>query len=120
MSESGVELFAGDFFESLPAARFDLVLCAGVTHIFDGERNRLLYRRLASILAPDGGLAIVTFLPKRDPRALIFAVQMLAVSVGGNAHKESDYREWLESEGYGEPEIRSLGDNPNRLLLASR
>lgn len=116
----GVELFAGDFFESLPAAKFDLVLCAGVTHIFDGERNRLLYRRLTSILAPDGGLAIVTFLPEQDPRALIFAVQMLAVSVGGNAHKESDYREWLESEGYGEPEIRSLGDNPNHLLLASR
>lgn len=116
----GVELFAGDFFESLPAAKFDLVLCAGVTHIFDGERNRLLYRRLTSILAPDGGLAIVTFLPEQDPRALIFAVQMLAVSVGGNAHKESDYREWLISEGYGEPEIQSLGGNSNHLLLASR
>ena len=120
LPNSGVELFAGDFFETLPAARFDLVLCAGVTHTYDGERNRLLYRRLASITAPGGGLAIVTFLPERDPRALIFAVQMLAVSVGGNAHKESDYREWLKAEGYREPEIRSLGNTPNHLLLAPR
>lgn len=120
LPDSGVELFAGDFFETLPDARFDLILCAGITHIFDGERNRLLYRRLAQVLAPGGGLAIVTFLPERDPRALIFAVQMLAVSTGGNAHRESDYREWLEAEGYRDPETRSLGDNPNRLLLTSR
>ncbi len=120
LPRSGIELFAGDFFETLPDARFDLVLCAGVTHIYDGERNRLLYRRLTSIIAPDGGLAIVTFLPERDPRASIFAVQMLAVSAGGNAHKESDYREWLKAEGYREPEILRLGDNPNHLLLAPR
>jgi len=120
LSRSGVELFAGDFFETLPASQFDLVFCAGVTHIYDGERNRLLYRLLASILAPDGGLAIVTFLRERDSRALIFAVQMLAVSAGGNAHKESDYREWLKAEGYQEPEIQSLGNTPNRLLLAPR
>ncbi len=120
LSSSGVELFAGDFFETLPDARFDLVLCAGVTHIYDGERNRLLYRRLASIIAPDGGLAIVTLLPERDPRASIFAVQMLAVTAGGNAHRESDYREWLKAEGYREPEILRLGDNPNHLLLAPR
>lgn len=120
LPRSGVELFGGDFFETLPDAQFDLVLCAGVTHTYDGERNRLLYRRLASILAPGGGLAIVTFLPERDPRALIFAVQMLAVSAGGNAHKESDYREWLKAEGYREPEIRHLSNSANFLLLTSR
>ncbi len=120
LPRSGVELFAGDFFQTLPAGQFDLVLCAGITHIFDEAHNRLLYRRLASIIAPDGGLAIVTFLPERDSRALIFAVQMLAVSVGGNAHRESDYREWLKAEGYRDLEIRNLGDSPNRLLLASR
>ena len=74
LPESGVELFAGGYFEILPDGRFDVVLCAGITHIFDGERNRLLYRRLASIVAP-GGLAIVTFLPERNPIASIFAVQ---------------------------------------------
>ncbi len=120
LPDSGVKLFAGDFFETLPDLRFDLVLCAGVTHIFDGERNRLLYRRLTRIIVPGGGLAIVTFLPERDPRALIFAVQMLTVSTGENAHKESDYREWLKAEGYREPETLRLGDNPNFLLLASR
>ena len=77
-----MELFAGDFFETLLAGAFDLVLCAGITHIFDGEPNRLLYRQLASIIAPGGGSAIATFLPERDPRAWIFAVQMLAVSTG--------------------------------------
>ena len=120
LPSSGVELFAGDFFEVLPDAQFDLVLCAGVTHTYDGERNRLLYRRIASILAPGGCLAITTFLPEHDPRASIFAVQMLAVSAGGDAHKERYYREWLEAEGYRAPEIRHLGDAANFLLLASR
>lgn len=120
LPDSGVELFAGDFFETLPNARFDLILCAGITHIFDGERNRLLYRRLTSALAPGGGLAIVTFLSGRDPRASIFAVQMLAVSPGGDAHGENDYREWLKKEGYREPEIQALGDGPNFLLLVPR
>ncbi len=120
LPRSGVELFAGDFFKVLPDARFDLVLCAGVTHTYDGERNRLLYRRIASILAPGGGLAIVTFLPEHDPRASIFAVQMLTVSAGGDAHKESDYREWLEAEDYRVPEIRHLGNAANFLLFTSR
>lgn len=120
LPSSGVELFAGDFFEVLPNAQFDLVLCAGVTHTYDGERNRLLYRRIASILASGGGLAIITFLPEQDPRASIFAVQMLAVSAGGNAHKEIKYREWLEAEGYRAPEIRHLSNTANFLLLTSR
>ncbi|CAA9433550.1 MAG: hypothetical protein AVDCRST_MAG37-781 [uncultured Rubrobacteraceae bacterium] len=120
LPSSGVELFAGDFFEVLPNAQFDLVLCAGVTHTYDGERNRLLYRRIASILASGGGLAIITFLPEQDPRASIFAVQMLAVSAGGDAHKEIKYREWLEAEGYRAPEIRHLSNTANFLLLTSR
>jgi len=45
---------------------------------------------------------------------------MLAVSAGGDAHKERYYREWLEAEGYRAPEIRHLGDAANFLLLASR
>ncbi len=70
------------------------------------------------ILALSGGLAIVTFLPERDPQGVIFAVQRLAISVGSNAHPESEYREWLRAKGYGEPEIQNLGNSPDHLLLA--
>lgn len=95
----GVELFPGDFFETLPAGPFDIVWLAGVTHTFDGEHNRRLYRRLRPIVADDGALVIVTFL-RGTPRARVFAVQMLVVGNRGDSHGEDEYREWLDETGF--------------------
>lgn len=117
---AGVELFAGDFFEQLPRGPFDLVLCAGVTHTFDGGRNRQLYRRLQPIVAPGGGLAIVTFLPRSNAVASIFAVQMLVVTSEGDTHSEEDYRRWLGDAGFASVEAKGLEDRPQALVLAAR
>lgn len=99
VAEGGVDLFAGDFFEVLPDDAFDLVFLAGVTHTFDGDSNRSLYRRLRSVMAPSGGLAIVTFLRGHGPVAAIFAVQMLVIGRGGDTHGGDDYRRWLAEAG---------------------
>ena len=95
----GVELFPGDFFEILPEGPFDLVFCAGVTHTFDGERNRLLYKRLRPLVADDGALAIVSF-PRGTPQARLFAVTMLVVGNRGDTHSTEDYRQWLADAGF--------------------
>ena len=58
LGNAGVELFAGDFFTTLPPGPFDLVICGLTTNMYDGARNRDLYRRPRPITAPAGGLAI--------------------------------------------------------------
>lgn len=96
----GVELFPGDFFETLPEGPFDVVFCAGVTHTFDGDHNRRLYQRVRSVLGPGGVFAIVTML-RGTPRARLFAIQMLVVGNRGDTHAEEEYRRWLDEAGFG-------------------
>lgn len=115
---SSVELFAGDFFRTLPEQTFDLILCAGVTYTFGRDRNIELYRQVRSVIAPGGGLAIVTFLRNHGPVPPIFALQMLMVAAGADTHSEQQYREWLTEAGYGSVQLRSAGD-PNSLVFAT-
>lgn len=117
---AGVELFAGDFFTTLPPGPFDLVVCGLTTSMFDGPGNRDLYRRLRPIIAPGGGLAIVSYLRGRDRVATSFAVQMLVMTEGGDAHGEDDYRRWLAEAGYGPLQVHELDDPPQTIVLAER
>lgn len=120
LSSAGVELFVGDFFTRLPAGPFDLVLCAAVTNMFDGPSNRGLYRRLRWILAPGGGLAIVTYMRGRGEVTASFGLQMLVFTEGGDAHSASDYRRWLAEAGYRQTQVHELDDPPQSIVLAER
>jgi hypothetical protein len=113
---AGIDLFPGDFFETLPDGPFGIVFCAGVTHTFDGEHNRSLYRRLRPLVAPDGALAIVSFL-RGTARAWLFAVQMLVVGNRGDTHSETEYREWLAEAGFA-MEVAGADDLEQSIIVA--
>lgn len=100
LGPAGVELFEGDFFETVPEGPFDLAFCSGITHTFDGDRNLALYRNLRQVVAPEGGIAVATFLRGRDPLTALFAVQMVLNANGGDVHTEAEYRAWLEEAGF--------------------
>ncbi|MDP9019215.1 MAG: class I SAM-dependent methyltransferase [Actinomycetota bacterium] len=117
--EAGVELFAGDFFETLPAGPFDVVFCAGVVYTLAPERVVELFRRVRPLVAPGGRLAVHTFLRGSDEMAAIFAVQMLAVS-GGDTHSEGDFRHWFERARYPSVEVVRLHRRPESMLFAER
>lgn len=118
MAEAGIELFAGDLFEALPSAVFDLVFCAGVVYTLGADRNIELFRRVKRLLAPGGSLAVHTFLRGTDPLASLFAVQMLGAT-GGDSHGEDDHRRWLGQAGYGAIEVRPLARRPEWLIVAT-
>jgi SAM-dependent methyltransferase len=120
LGSAGVELFPGDFFATLPPGPFDLVLCAAVTNMFDGARNRDLYRRLRPIIAPGGGLAIVSYMRGRDEVAAGFGLQMLVWTDGGDAHTVDDYRRWLDEAGYGATQVHDLDSPPQTIVLVER
>jgi SAM-dependent methyltransferase len=119
LADGGVGLFGGSFFDVLPDEPFDLVLCAGVTYTFDAAKNTELYRRIRSVLAPGGTLAVHTFLRGTDPVAAIFAVQMLSGGRGADTHSEDDHRRWLAAAGYGDVTTVRLARRPEWLIFAS-
>lgn len=79
---AGIELVTGDFFETLPPGPFDLVLCAGVNHTYDAERNHELCHRAAGVTAhavrwlAEAGLGDVELVTGAHPReSLLLARQ---------------------------------------------
>ena len=121
LAKAGVELFPGDFFEIVPEGPFDLAFCSGITHTFDADRNRTLYRNLGPVLAPDGGVAVVTFLRNRQPMADVFAVQMLVNGTGGDTHSEDEYRQWLQECGFTADDlVLDIPRRPQSILFARR
>lgn len=119
LEAGGVDLFAGDFHETLPEGPFDLVFCAGVTHTMSAERNRDLYPRLREIVAPGGGFVIATFLRHRGPIPPIFAIQMLVGGQGGDTFGEDDYRAWLIAAGFELSEVVEVTPKAQTLLVAT-
>ncbi len=115
---SGVELFPGDFFATLPAEKFDLVVCAGVTYTFGAQRNLELFQQVHSVLAPGGVLAIQTFLRGDSSVGSIFAMQMLLVGTDADVHSEEEYRSWLKAAAFGSVQVRVAGERPNALIFA--
>lgn len=118
LEPAGIELVAGDFFETLPDAHFDVVFVSGVTHTMPGPRVGELFRRAASIVAPGGVLAVQTFLRGRHRTGAIFAIQMLVNGGGGDTHAEGDYRRWLAEAGFAPPEVADIDDGRRTVLLA--
>ncbi len=100
LEAAGVELFEGSFFERVPDGPFDLAYCSGITHTFDGEHNLMLFGNLRKVVAPGGGVAVITFLRGRNPINALFAIQMLVNDNGGDTHTEEEYRAWLTEAGF--------------------
>jgi len=119
LEAAGIELFAGDFFETIAAGPFDVVFCSGVTNTFSSERNLDLYQRVRSCLAPDGWLVIQTSMRDRQPASALFGVQMLVVGNGGDAHPEHLYRQWLAAAGFGPTDVIDIEDGRRTLLFAA-
>lgn len=120
LSDAGVELFAGDFFEELPGPPFDIVFSSAVTETYDAERNADLYARLGPATAPGGGVALLVFVRGRNDVAPAFAVQMLAVGRGGDTYSEAEYRSWLEGSGYLDVDVVDIEGRAQSLVMAGR
>jgi hypothetical protein len=120
LTEAGVELVAGSFFDFVPEGPFDIAFCAGITHTFDGEHNQTLFRNLRPVVTPAGGVAVVTFLRHRHPMADVFAVQMLANANGGDSHTEEEYRSWLAGAGFNvDDALLDVAGRPQSVLFAT-
>jgi SAM-dependent methyltransferase len=109
--EAGVHLVAGDLTQSLAEGPFDLVLLAGITHIFSGPQLVRLFTRLRDQVTATGGLAISTNFRGQGPTSPLFAVQMMLNGRGGDTHAQDDYKDWLRAAGFSRTDEVPLGDD---------
>lgn len=119
LAGSDVEMFAGDFFETLPSEAFDIVFCAGVVYTLDAERILRLLDQVRPLIAAGGHLALHTFLRHTDELATIFSAQMLGGVSGGQSHGEDDFRRWFDQAGYEFVAAQQLRRRPEWILFAS-
>lgn len=115
----GIELVGGDFLESLPAGRYDIVLLSNITHIYDADTNRDLLARIARLQAPGDLLAIMDFVRGASDFAPLFAITMLLATDAGNTYNIDMYSHWLGAAGYEEMEIEDI-DAERQLITALR
>lgn len=115
-----IEYAVADFTEELPPGPFGLAYLGSVCHIYGPDTNRRLLRRVHSVLAPGGTVAVRDFVWERSSRAPMFAVNMLQATQEGGVWTEAEYRAWLEEAGFGEIEVQDLEHSGNQLVLGRR
>ena len=114
----GVTLVPGDFTVGLPPGPFDLVLLGNVCHIYGPAENQRLFARVAGVLRPGGGVAILDFVRGRSVTAALFGVNMLAGS--GGTWTEAEYRDWLAAAGFTAITVEDLNGPERQLILGQK
>lgn len=93
----------GDAFSDDLGSGYDFVFMSNLVHIYSAEKNRELVFRSAQALLEGGQVGIKDFFleegRKGEPWSLLFAVNMLVSSEGGDCYTYGEVKEWFESAG---------------------
>ncbi len=111
------EYLSGDVFEvRLPRAAYDLVLLGNLCHLFDGQANRRLFRRLRPAIRSGDRIAVIDVMPSQDPAAQrsvrLYAMGLMTRTSGGGVHDDESYRTWLEAAGFRYTNVREASQRP--------
>ena len=115
-----IALVSADFTQGLPSGQFDLAYLGNVMHIYGPDSSARLVREVFEILVPGGTMAIQDLVWGRNPRAPMFAVNMLQATEDGGVWTEEQFREWLTEAGFGDVETADLDATNAQLILARR
>lgn len=117
--EAQFEYREGDLLRTdLGETQFDIAVLGQICHMFSGEQNLVLFRRVARALKP-GGRMLITSVPIDDTRSapastMLSDLVLLLSTEGGRSHTSAEYRAWLTAAGFSA--IDAL-DVPGRLAL---
>ncbi len=112
------DLLAADF-----AKGHQIATLGHILHSEGVDRSRKLLRKTFESLAPGGTIAIQEFLPNEErtgpPNALIFAVNMLAMTETGGTYTFGEISGWLKEAGFVNPRLLEV-PSVSPLVLATR
>jgi ubiquinone/menaquinone biosynthesis C-methylase UbiE len=118
------EYVAGDLNEmDFGRQRYDLVILGQILHGEDRGAARRLLEKSAEALREKGMILIGEFIPsdQRDgpPAALLFGLNMLLNTPGGDVYTMREYREWLKAAGLKSVKTIAV-PLPSPLILATK
>jgi len=98
-----VTLVAGDYDTNDLGTGFELVFLSAIIHSNSPQANRDLIRKGAAALNPSGQLVVQDFIVGEErtgpPFGVLFALNMLVGTDGGDTYTESDVRGWMAEAG---------------------
>ncbi|MCK5879352.1 MAG: methyltransferase domain-containing protein [Holophagae bacterium] len=101
---SNIRYAEGNFLNSLPKEEFDMVFMSHVIHSNSPGGVQALFGHAFRALTPGGQGVVHDFIVSNDrsgpPWAVIFALNMLVNTDGGDTYSESETRKWLEETGF--------------------
>ncbi|KIE58212.1 SAM-dependent methyltransferase [Methylacidiphilum kamchatkense Kam1] len=118
------EFLAGNIDEiDFPHNNFNLVIFGHILHMEGENKSRQLFKKIAKVIASDGRIAILEFLPNRqrtEPlEAVLFGLQMLLYTKEGGVYSREEYEDWLKDAGFSKFAYHDIGYH-SPLLLASK
>ncbi len=98
-----VKAVAGDALRDALPGGFDVVFVSQLLHSNSPRENERLLKKCARALAAEGRLVVQEFVADDDragpPHPLLFALNMLVATGGGDAYTEREIRAWLTAAG---------------------
>jgi SAM-dependent methyltransferase len=114
---------AGDLLDADFGTGHHVATIGHILHSEGRDRSRALLRKTSEALAPGGTVVISEFVPNDDrkgpPMPLIFAVNMLVHTEGGDAFTFAEIAGWLREAGFVKPRLLEA-PAPSPLVLATR
>jgi SAM-dependent methyltransferase len=115
-----VALVAGDYDRDELGSGFDLVLLSAIIHSNSPQANRELVRRSVAALNPSGRLVVQDFIVDEGrtgpPFGVMFALNMLVGTPGGDTYTESEVRRWMSEAGLSSVTRRETGFGTSLLV----
>ena len=85
-------------------AKFDAAILGNIVHSEGVESSQNLFAKLHRALKPGGKIVIMDMIPNEErtgpPFAIIFALNMLAVTKEGGTYTLGEYTTWLQGAGF--------------------
>ncbi len=119
---SNIRYAKGNFLEGLPKEDFDMVFMSHIIHSNPPEGVQTLFQHAFQAISPGGKAVIHDFIVNEDrngpPWAVLFALNMLVNTDGGDTFTESETRGWLKAAGFTGSTHRDTGANSS--LITAR
>jgi len=120
-----VRMLPGDAFAVDWGTGWDLVLLTNILHHFDEAGCVALLRKAHDALVPGGRAVAVEFVPDESraapPQAASFALVMLAMTPGGDAHAFADYERMCRTAGFARIDLLPMPPpSPQHVVVATR
>ena len=96
-----IDFAAGDYLEDDLGTGYDIVFLSAIVHSNSEAENRVLIKKCARALNPNGQLVVLDFIMDEDrihpPHGAFFALNMLVGTRTGDTYTESEIRSWMSN-----------------------